>query len=132
MSSITPQDIKKEFFKSKMGIAGITILSILILTSIFTMVLIPIETFQEWNNPGSWITYPKTAIPVWVNLFLFEKIPEHKNLTQRNLHNASYAELNLSSYQFHFNFEYDQFHNDLLYSYSSHYVHSPLLEMSLI
>ena len=34
MSSITPQDIKKEFFKSKMGIAGITILTILILTSI--------------------------------------------------------------------------------------------------
>ena len=30
----TPQEIKKEFFKSKMGIAGITILSILILTSI--------------------------------------------------------------------------------------------------
>ena len=34
MSSITPQEIKKEFFKSKMGIAGITILTILIVTSI--------------------------------------------------------------------------------------------------
>ena len=32
MSSITPQDIKKEFFKSKMGIAGITILTILALS----------------------------------------------------------------------------------------------------
>ena len=132
MSSITPQDIKKEFFKSKMGIAGITILSILILTSIFTMVLIPIETFQEWNNPGSWITYPKTAIPVWVNLFLFEKIPEHKILTQPNIQNASNNEINLSSYQFNFNFEYDQFPNDFIYSYSSQYVNSPLLEMSVI
>ena len=40
MSSITPQDIKKEFFKSKMGIAGVTILSILILTSLITIIII--------------------------------------------------------------------------------------------
>ena len=52
MSSISPQEIKQEFMKSKMGIAGITILSILILTSIITIISIPVETFQEWNNPG--------------------------------------------------------------------------------
>ncbi|MDC1057811.1 ABC transporter permease, partial [Nitrosopumilus sp.] len=61
MSNITPQEIKKEFLKSRMGIAGITILTILILTSIITIIIIPVETFQEWNNPESWITYPKTA-----------------------------------------------------------------------
>ncbi len=49
MSSITTQDIKKEFFKSKMGIAGIAILTILILTSLITIIVIPVETFQEWN-----------------------------------------------------------------------------------
>ena len=75
MSSITAQDIKKEFFKSKMGIAGITILSILISTSLITAITIPVETFQEWNNPESWITYPKTAIPIWVNLLSMEKLP---------------------------------------------------------
>ena len=54
-----------------MGIAGITILSILNFNvNFYNGIAIPIETFQEWNNPGSWITYPKTAIPVWVNLFL--------------------------------------------------------------
>ena len=132
MSSITPQEIKKEFFKSKMGIAGITILTILIVTSLITIIIIPVETFQEWNNPGSWMTYPKTAIPVWVNLFLFEKIPEHKILTEPNIQNSSNDEINLSSYQFSFNFEYDQFPNDFIYSYSSQYVNSPLLEMSVI
>ena len=40
MSSITTQDIKKEFFKSKMGIAGIAILTILILTSLITIIII--------------------------------------------------------------------------------------------
>ena len=41
--SITPQEIKKEFFKSKMGIAGVTILSILILTSIITILALSLS-----------------------------------------------------------------------------------------
>ena len=130
--SITPQEIKKEFFKSKMGIAGITILSILILTSIITVVTIPVETFQEWNNPESWITYPKTAIPLWVNLLSMEKIPEHKILKNPNIERASNSEINLSSHQFTLNFDYDQFPNDFIYSYSSEYSDSPLLQMSVI
>ncbi|MBI5859806.1 MAG: ABC transporter permease, partial [Nitrosarchaeum sp.] len=81
MSSITPQEIKEEFLKSKIGIAGISILSILIFTSIVVVVVIPVDTFKEWNNPGNWISYPRVAIPVWVNLFLSEKIPEHRILS---------------------------------------------------
>ena len=71
MSSVTSSEIKKEFFKSKIGIAGIIILGTLIVISIAAAIFIPIETFKEWNNPGSWISFPKTSIPVWVNLFLF-------------------------------------------------------------
>ena len=70
MSSISPQEIKQEFLKSNSGIIGITILSTLVILSIITIVVIPIETFQEWNNPSSWISYPKIAIPVWVNLLM--------------------------------------------------------------
>ena len=55
MSSISPQEIKQEFLKSKMGIAGVAILGTLILISIIAIVAIPVETFQEWNNPGNWI-----------------------------------------------------------------------------
>jgi len=51
MSSISPQEIKQEFLKSKMGITGISILSILIMTSLIAIIIIPVETFQEWNNP---------------------------------------------------------------------------------
>ena len=132
MSNITPQEIKKEFFKSKMGIAGIAILTILILTSIITIIAIPIETFQEWNNPESWITYPKTAIPVWVNLFLTEKIPEHKILVEPNIETTFNDEINLTSYQFNLNFNYDQFPKDFIYSYLLEYSGSPLLQMSVI
>ena len=132
MSNITPQEIKKEFFKSKMGIAGIVILTILILTSIITIVIIPIETFQEWNNPESWITYPKAAIPIWVNLFLTEKIPEHKILVEPNIETMFYDEINLTSYQFNLDFNYDQFPKDFIYSYLLEYSGSPLLQMSVI
>jgi len=132
MSSITPQDIKREFFRSKMGIAGIIILGILIIISIITIIIFPVETFQEWNNPSSWMTYPKTAMPVWVNLFVFEKIPEHKILMNPSIEKNSNQEINLSSYQFNFNFEYDQFPNDFIYSYTAEYINSPLLEMSVI
>ena len=132
MSSISPQEIKKEFLKSKMGIIGIVILTILISISIITIIIIPIETFQEWNNPESWITYPKAAIPVWINLFLIEKIPEHIILTEPSIQKTSNNEINLSSYQFSLNFNYEQFPNDFIYSYLLEYSGSPLLQMSII
>lgn len=132
MSGITPQEIKQEFLKSKMGIAGISILTILIGISIIAMIAIPIETFQEWNNPSSWILYPKVAIPIWVNLFMTEKIPEHKILENPSVQNILQDEIILTSHQFGLNFDYDYFPNDFIYVFSSEYVGSPLLKMSII
>ena len=78
MSSITTNGIKSEFLKSKLGLTGVFILFILILASIITITVIPASTFQEWNNPEKWISYPKTSVPSWVNFISSEKIPEHK------------------------------------------------------
>ncbi|MDH3312399.1 MAG: ABC transporter permease [Nitrosopumilus sp.] len=132
MSGITPQEIKQEFLKSKMGIAGVAILTILVATSIITMIVIPVETFQEWNNPGSWILYPKVAIPIWVNMFMIEKIPEHQILENPNIQTISQEEIFLTSHQFGVNFDYDYFPNDFIYVFSSEYIGSPLLKMSAI
>jgi peptide/nickel transport system permease protein len=132
MTGITPQEIKREFLKSKMGIAGITILGILVLTSIIALVAIPVETFQEWNNPGNWISNPKVAIPIWVNIFMTEKIPEHKILEDPNIENISGDGISLTSHQFGLNFDYDDFPNDFIYEFSSEYSGSPLLQMSVI
>ena len=132
MSSISPQEIKQEFLKSKTGIAGIIILSSLIIISIIAIITIPIETFQEWNNPEKWISYPKVATPVWVNLFMIEKIPEHEILDSPNIQTNSNGELFLTSHQFGVNFDYDDFPNDFIYIFSSKYSGSPILEMSVI
>jgi len=115
-----------------MGIAGITILGILISISIIAIVAIPVETFQEWNNPGKWILYPKVAIPIWVNFLNIEKIPEHKILENPNIQSNSKGEVTLTSHQFGTNFNYDDFPNDFIYVFSSEYTGSPLLQMSVI
>ncbi len=132
MSSITPQEIRQEFLKSKMGIAGITILAILVAASIIAMIAIPLETFQEWNNPGHWISFPKVAIPIWVNLFMIEKIPEHRILETPSIQTNSQGEISLTSHQFGLNFLYDDFPNDFIYEFSSEYSGSPLLQMTVI
>ena len=132
MSSISPQEIKQEFLKSKMGIAGITILSMLVATSIIAIIAIPLETFQEWNNPENWISYPKVATPVWVNFFMTEKIPEHMILESPNIQTNSQGIISLTSDQFGLIFEYDDFPNDFIYEFSAEYQDSPLLQMSVI
>jgi len=132
MSEITPQEIKQEFLRSKMGIVGIAILTILVTTSVIAIIVIPVETFQEWNNPSSWILYPKVAIPMWANMFLIEKIPEHKILENPNIQTISQEEISLTSHKFGLNFDYGYFPNDFIYVFSSEYIGSPLLKMSVI
>ena len=132
MSSITPQEIKQEFLKSKIGIVGISILGILIATSIIAIIAIPVETFQEWNNPGNWISYPKVAIPIWVNFFMTEKIPEHKILENPSIQTNSEGEIMASSHKFGVSFDYEFFPNDFIYVFSSEYSESALVQMSVI
>ena len=132
MSGIAPQEIKQEFLKNRMGIAGISILVILIMISIIAIITIPIETFQEWNNPVNWISNPKVAMPIWVNVFMSEKIPEHKILSNPNIERISNDEITLTSHQFGLNFDYDDFPNDFIYEFSSEYSGSPLLQISVI
>lgn len=132
MSSVTPQEIRQEFAKSKIGIAGITILSALIATSALAVIIIPIETFKEWNDPSSWLEYPKVAIPAWMNVFLGEKIPEHKILGSPIVVSEIQGDITLTSHQFGFNFNYDDFPNDIIYEFSAQYAGSPLLQMSVL
>ena len=119
MSSISAFEIKEEFLKSKMGMMGIMILGILIATSIISIIFIPVETFQKWNNPENWISYPKIAVPAWINYFSSEKIPEHMILEEPITKSNSTEEIVAISHQYGFAFEYDQFPNDFIYQFTS-------------
>jgi len=130
MSAISISEIKYEFLRSKIGLAGIGILGTLIIVSIFAVIIIPVETFQEWNNPSSWISFPKTATPAWVNFLTTEKIPEHKIIDEPEEKIQELNDISLVSHQFNVN--YDNFPNDFIYEFSVEYTGSPLLQMSII
>jgi peptide/nickel transport system permease protein len=115
-----------------MGISGIIILILLVSISIGTAIIIPVETFQQWNNPQSWIDYPKTSIPSWVNLFMFEKIPEHKILEEPVVVSQSLDEISFIVHQFNVNYIYDDFPSDFIYEFTTKYSGSPLLQITLI
>ncbi len=132
MSSFSSSEIRHEFVKSKVGIAGIIILGSLIGISIFTAIIIPLETFQEWNNPGSWISYPKTAMPSWVNFFMLEKIPEHVILDKPIFSSQSLGQITVISQQFNVNYDYNDFPSDFIYEFTARYSGSPLMQISVI
>jgi len=114
-----------------MGIVGIGILIGLVTISVVTVIVIPVDTFREWNNPSSWLSYPKTAAPSWVNYFLVEKIPEHKTLGGI-IGTATSGEISVVSQQFVLSYQYDLFPSDFIHEYTVKYSGSPLLEISVI
>jgi len=132
MSSITPDEIKREFIKSGIGMIGVGILATLITISIIAALFIPVETFQEWNNPSSWIEFPKASAPAWVNLLSIEKIPEHKIIEEYYTSQKTIRDVSVFTQQFNLNFDYDDFPNDFIYQLSASYSGSPLLQMSVI
>ena len=131
MSSVSTDEIKKEFLKSKLGLVGIFILSGLIIISITTIMVIPASTFQDWNNPEKWISYPKTSVPIWVNLISAEKIPEHKIL-EPEIFQSQKNGIFLTSQQFGVFFEYDDFPSDFIFETKTKYSNSHLVEIKVI
>ena len=131
MSSVSTDEIKREFLKSKLGLVGIFILSGLIVISITTMVVIPASTFQDWNNPEKWISYPKTSVPIWVNLISSEKIPEHK-IINAEINVVENGNIFLVSQQFGVYIDYDDYPSDFIFETKTKYSNSHLVEIKVI
>tara|TARA_B110001454_G_scaffold213706_1_gene232319 strand:- start:123 stop:1484 length:1362 start_codon:yes stop_codon:yes gene_type:complete len=131
LNDISINEIKREFLKSKLGLTGIFILFSLILVSIITISVIPTSTFQEWNNPEKWISYPKTAVPGWVNFLSSEKIPEHK-IIYAEVFESQRDGIFLISQQFGVSFEYDDFPSDFIFETKTKYSDSHLIQIKVI
>ena len=131
MSNVSSSEIKREFVKSKIGLIGIGILVSLIILSMIAIITIPIDTFKQWNNPGSWILYPKTSVPVWVNYFTTEKIPEHLIMDKPTVITKEDV-ISLASHQFGIQYHYDDFPSDFIYEFNVEYSGSQLLQISVI
>ena len=131
------RDTWREILSSRMGAAGVVILAALIITSVATIAVIPVETLQEWNNPKSWISYPKAAVPAWTNAVLPQKIPEHMMLDDPAVSERAVAvdgaagTVATTTHEFAVDYGYDDFPSDFIYSFSAEYAGSPLLEVSV-
>ncbi len=128
--SFSARAVWKEFSHSKIGMTGVAILLILFAMSIVAFVTIPLDSFKTWNDPASWLLYPKSAQPAWVNYFQSEKIPEHLILSPvsslRQL-----GSVNVLTDSFAVNYQYDGFPSDFIYQYTAKYSGSPLLQISV-
>ena len=131
MNDVFSSDLVKEFTKNKMGLAGIGILLALVMISLIAAVTIPIDTFKQWNNPSNWITYPKTSMPIWVNYFVTDKIPEHVIIENPSIISKE-GEISVISHQFEIEFLADDFPNGFIYEFTAEYSGSPLLQINVI
>jgi peptide/nickel transport system permease protein len=107
---------------------GIVILAALFLMSIIAFVTIPVESFKTWNDPASWLLYPKSAQPAWINYFQSEKIPEHLIL-QPQSSSQQLSSVYVLTDSFAVNYQYDGFPSDFIYQYTAKYSGAPLLQL---
>jgi len=128
--SFSARGIWHEFSHNKTGMAGIVMLATLFLMSIIAFVTIPVENFKTWNDPASWLLYPKSAQPAWVNYFQSEKIPEHLILQPQRSSQQLESVFVLTD-SFAVNYQYDGFPSDFIYRYTAKYTGSPLLQLSV-
>ena len=131
MNDIFSSDLVKEFTKNKIGLAGIGILLALVMISLIAVVTVPIDTFKQWNNPSNWISYPKTSMPIWVNYFVDEKMPEHV-IIENPATISKEGEISVISHQFEIEFLSDDFPNGFIYEFAAEYSGSPLLQIHVI
>jgi peptide/nickel transport system permease protein len=128
---MTTKQILQEIRKSRIGIIGIGILGLLILLSILTVVFIPIDTYQQWNNPASWTSFPKSASPAWINYFLEKKIPEHQivHSSQTVLQKTQSTTTVLQKFEVDYNFDY--FPSEIIFQYDIEYEGSAMLRIDV-
>ncbi len=130
--SLAYSEIWKEFRRYKTGIAGLIILAALAVTSAVAVTTIPLETFQQWQNPAQWTNNPKAAMPAWMNNFMATKLPEHKIIKDPSVIEMNECGIRMVSNRFVFDYDYDTFLNDFMLNYVVQYhTTPPLLQFSL-
>lgn len=129
MSLAGGRGVWAEFAKSRAGMAGVALLSALVATSAGTAILVPSETLREWNDPLAWITYPKAAMPAWVNHVTPGSVPEHRILESPQQVSAVHGQVTQVSHRFAVQYGDAGFPDDFIYGYGVSYSGSPLLEL---
>lgn len=114
----------RRILHTKAAIAGFFILAILAAMTIYALIAVPLESFSQWNDPGFWIDYPKSAAPSWVNSLLPEgNLPNHMIIgpSDARKQNSSFGGIPTNSFLFDVNFDYSSFPTDFIIDYCLRY-----------
>lgn len=128
---ITLSQMREGFAKNKIGIVGLGILAGLVLISILTVALVPLETYKQWNNPASWTSLPKSALPAWVNYFSEKKIPEHQILESSQILLQKSRSSSALVQKFESDYTFDYFPGDLILQYEIKYTDSAVIQIDV-
>jgi len=116
-----------------MGVAGLALLMVLVVTSAAAMATIPVGTLEQWNNPTYWSGYPKSAYPSWFNSLLGTSLPEHLILNQPALEVEQMGSVRVTRHTYTFRFDYGDFPEEFVFKYAVRYRGPPpLVELSAI
>lgn len=118
----------RRILHTKAALVGFSIIGILAAMTIYALVAVPLESFSQWNDPGFWIDYPKSAAPSWINLMLPEgNLPNHMILgpSDAKTQNSSLGGIPTNSFLYDIDFRYNSFPTDFIIDYCLKYGEIP-------
>ncbi len=133
---LSRKEIVTAFRRSKAGMAGVIILLVLLLLSLYAAVGIPLESYRQWSNPNYWSDNPASAAPAWTNIGIFgPKSAEHIIVPSSA---ASVSEsvsdgIRAVTYSYRVNFPYNSYPSDFSLPYSVNYQATPpILQLDVL
>jgi peptide/nickel transport system permease protein len=130
-------NIIRGFRQSKLGLAGVVILVLLIGISVYAVTSIPLTSFRQWNSPSYWVDYPASAGPVWTNLGVFGPTAAVHTILGSESGDEKASEntfrgIHIVSHSFTTSIEYDSYPTDFMIPFSVRYGSiPPVLEINV-
>ncbi|MFZ0557079.1 MAG: ABC transporter permease [Nitrososphaeraceae archaeon] len=118
----------RRILHTKAALVGFSIIGMLAAMTIYALVAVPLESFSQWNDPGFWIDYPKSAAPSWINLMLPEgNLPNHMILgpSDAKTQNSSLGGIPTNSFLYDIDFRYNSYPTDFIIDYCLKYGEIP-------
>lgn len=119
------RSVLHEVLSFKSAIAGIAILLLLIMLSIYTMVTIPLPAaIEAWRSSEAWSRNPRNAQPEWIEIFYGKKLPRTFTVYLRD---SDMAKTLLEdgrmavSCTVYFNYDYDDFPSEIIVFFNASY-----------
>ena len=129
---VTRSEILAKFLHSKGGMAGACILFLLIATSIYAVVAVPLSTYNKWNDPIYWQDYPKTVPPEWSNVGGGLAKTQILSLADAEKNESSVQGIRTVSYTWKVNYDYNSFPSDFAIAATAHYSSTPTIRFDVL